>query len=89
MHKDNIKGLLIINYTGDDLEQKLTELFKLITKHLDTIYQTKKMDLKITSYSNFFKSDPNYEIICKYFDDLDDYDKKKIDYYMEVFNLVI
>lgn len=86
LHKDNIKGLLITNYTGDDLEQKLTELFKLIIKHLDTIYQTKKTDLKITSYSNFFKSDPNYEIICKYLDDLDDYDKKKIDYYMEVFS---
>ncbi|WP_176762295.1 hypothetical protein [Eubacterium oxidoreducens] len=45
-----------------------------------------KDTLKVTSFSNFFKSDSNYEIICKHFDDIDDYDKDKIKAYMVVFD---
>ncbi|SDB13392.1 hypothetical protein SAMN02910417_01026 [Eubacterium oxidoreducens] len=50
------------------------------------IYNMEKDTLKVTSFSNFFKSDSNYEIICKHFDDIDDYDKDKIKAYMVVFD---
>ncbi|MCR5196507.1 MAG: AIPR family protein [Pseudobutyrivibrio sp.] len=86
LNKDNINGLLITDYVGDDLDKKLKDLFKHIARELRMIYNTEKDLLKVTSYSNFFKSDANYEIICKHFDEIDDYDKEKINNYMMVFN---
>lgn len=86
VHKDNISGLLVTDYAGNDLDKKLKELYKFITRDLRMVYNSEKDILKVTSYSNFFKSDPNYEIICKHFDELDDYDKEKVDTYMVVFD---
>ncbi len=86
LNKDNISGLLITDYAGDDLDKKLKDLFNHIIRELSMIYNTKKDVLKITSYSNFFKTDANYEIICKHFDEIDDYDKEKINNYMMVFD---
>ena len=86
LNKDNISGLLITDYAGDDLDKKLKDLYKHITRELRMIYNTEKDVLKVTSYSNFFKSDANYEIICKHFDEIDDYDKEKIKNYMMVFD---
>lgn len=86
LNKDNISGLLVTDYAGDDLDKKLKDLYRHITRELRMIYNTEKEVLKVTSYSNFFKSDANYEIICKHFDDIDDYDKDKIDTYMVVFD---
>lgn len=86
LHKDNIKGLLVTDYAGDDLDKKLKDLFKYITRELRSVYNTEKDVLKVTSYSNFFKSDPNYEMICKHFDEIDDYDLEKVNNYMVVFD---
>ena len=86
VHKDNIHGLLITDYAGDDLDKNLKELFGFIIKNLNMIYNSEKNILKVTSYSNFFKSDANYEIILKYFDELDEYDKEKVCKYMIVFD---
>ena len=67
-------------------KQIIPNEYKHITRELRMIYNTEKDVLKVTSYSNFFKSDANYEIICKHFDEIDDYDKEKIKNYMMVFD---
>ena len=85
VHKDNISGLLISNYPKDDLEKKIYDLFDFIVRQLNSIYDRKQESMKITSYSNFFKSDNNYEIILREFDGLDNWDREKVASYMEVF----
>ena len=85
LHKDNISGLLISNYPKDDLNKKIYDLFDYIIRKLINIYNVKQESMKITSYSNFFKTDNNYEVILREFDNLDDWDKEKVDSYMEVF----
>lgn len=87
LHKDNISGLLISNYPKDDLEKKLYDLFDFIVRQLTSIYDRKQESMKITSYSNFFKTDNNYEIILREFDGLDNWDKEKVASYMEVFSI--
>ena len=87
LHKDNISGLLISNYSKDDLEKKLYDLFDFIVRQITNIYDRKQESMKITSYSNFFKTDNNYEIILREFDGLDDWDKEKVASYMEVFSV--
>ena len=85
LHKDNISGLLISNYPKDDLNKKIYDLFDYIIRKLISIYNVKQESMKITSYSNFFKTDNNYEVILREFDNLDDWDKEKVDSYLEVF----
>lgn len=89
LEEDNIKDTkLTIEYRGDDYEQRLDSLFKFIIKNLDNVYEKKKNDLKLTSYSNFFKTDPTYqEIILKEFDNLlnDDWDRKRLEEDMCIF----
>jgi hypothetical protein len=85
VRKDNISGLLITDYDGDDLDKKLKALFNFIVRIVDQIYDANAHKLKVTSYSNFFKAETNYEIILQKFDDLDDYDKDKIETLMTVF----
>ena len=41
--------------------------------------------MKITSYSNFFKSEPIYELILKDFDELDEWDTEKVKDCMVIF----
>lgn len=60
-------------------------LFDFIIRQLKKIYETKKDSMKITSYSNFFKSEPFYEMILKEFDELDNYDMEKLQFFMDVF----
>ncbi|MCM1091291.1 MAG: AIPR family protein [Muribaculum sp.] len=86
VHKDNVSGLLLTDYAGNDLEKKIKDLFKHIIRDLRMIYNSEKDIIKVTSYSNFFKNVTNYEIICKHFDEIDDYDKEKINTYMMVFD---
>lgn len=70
---DNVIGKLTINYKNDDYENKLENLFKLFTQDLSGLYDLKMSELKLTSYSNFFKSDNIYrEIILPYFEMLFD-----------------
>lgn len=89
LKEDNIqKTKLTLDYKGDDFEAKLNYLFKWIIVQLRKIYDEKKHDLKLTSYSNFFKSDDYYsEIILAEFNRLfhDQYDKDRILGYMDVF----
>lgn len=85
VHKDNITGFLVTDYVGDDLDEKLIELFTYIIRRLKDLYETKKESMKITSYSNFFKSEVVYDIILKVFDELDNWDTQKINEYMQVF----
>lgn len=86
VYKDNLKGLLITDYPKDDLDDKINDLFKFILRQLKIIYDHKKDSEKITSYSNFFKSEKYYELILRNFDELDNYDKEKIATWMTVFN---
>lgn len=86
-HEDNIKGLLITNYKGDDLEQRLFDLFTFVINNLRLVYNTYRAEYKITSYSNFFKSDKYYELICKHFDDIkESYDLNKMNDYLSIFD---
>lgn len=87
LHKDNIKGLLITDYPGDDLDERLYEFFAFIIREIHRLYEQKKNSEKITSYSNFFKSEKLYEMILINFDELekDKYDKDKIAHHLEVF----
>lgn len=87
LHKDNIIGLLITDYKNDDLEEKLYNLFDYIIKTLNRIYEMKKESLKLTSYSNFFKSETIYDdIILREFDSLDNWDQGKISEFLKVFD---
>ena len=83
--KDNLKGLLITDYSKDDLNKKLSFLFEFIFRQLQRLYEQKKELEKITSYSNFFKSEKYYEMILRNFDELDQYDKEKISSYLTIF----
>ena len=83
--KDNVSGLLITDYDGDDIDEKLFNLFEFIIKQLYRLYEMKKESYKITSYSNFFKSESYYEMMLQEMDNLDEYDKDKISTYLEVF----
>lgn len=85
LYKDNVTGLLITDYPDDDLDKKLDNLFTFIIRKLRSIYETKKDSMKITSYSNFFKSEQIYELILKEFDNLDEWDKEKIKDFMVIF----
>ena len=88
LHKDNIKGLLVSNYSGDDLDKLLESCFGFVIRQLIAIYKQNENSLKLTSYSNFLKSDPYYdEIILQSFDSLDEYDLDKIKQFMEVFSI--
>ena len=55
LERDNLNGFLITNYPFDDLDKKMFELFDFILRQLQIIYDQKKVPMKITSYSNFFK----------------------------------
>lgn len=87
VHRDNVKGLLISDYPYDDLDNKLYNLFKFIIKEMNKLYEQKKVSEKITSYSNFFKSEKLYDLILRNFDELDDYDMDKVAEFMEVFSV--
>lgn len=60
LNKDNLHGTLIRNYEGD-IEKEITHLFKYLIKVLNDIYNEKFNELKLTSYSNFFKTDKTYK----------------------------
>lgn len=85
LFSDNIDGFIISEYPDDDLDKKLNDLFLFFTRHLKGLYEQKKATWQLTSYSNFFKSEQYYDTILGTIDDLDDYDKDKINTYLEVF----
>lgn len=89
LNDDNIVNTkLTLDYKEDDYDKKLNELFKFIIKKLSDIYEKKKEGLKLTSYSNFFKTDKTYqEVILTEFDRVldDDWDKEKLKEYMKIF----
>ena len=79
---------LTLDYKEDDYEIKLNNLFKFIIKKLSDIYEKKKESLKLTSYSNFFKTDKTYqEVILTEFDRIldDNWDREKLEEYMRIF----
>ena len=87
--KDNIKDTnLTLDYTNDDYENRVKQLFKFILRQLKNIYEMKKETLKLTSYSNFFKTDKTYqEVILFEIDRVlkDEYDKERLKEYMKIF----
>lgn len=86
-HDDNIKGLLITSYKGDDLEIKLYDIFNFIINNINFVYNNYRSTYKITSYSNFFKLDKYYDLMCKRFDDIkEQYDIDKLNSYMSLFD---
>ncbi len=51
----------LILSSADDFEDRCRKLFEFIIDRLNYIYNTYKFSMKLTSYSNFFKSDKNFE----------------------------
>ena len=90
LNEDNIVDTkLTLDYKEDDYDKKLNELFKFIIKKLSDIYEKRKESLKLTSYSNFLKTDKIYqEIILTEFDRVldDEWDKEKLEKIMDIFN---
>ncbi len=87
IYDDNLTGLLVSDYPRDDLDEKLWNIFNYITRLLNHIYDQKKSELKLTSYSNFFKSEQIYsDIILKAIDEIDEWDMEKLNAYMTVFS---
>lgn len=86
VYKDNLDGLLFTDYPKDDLIKKIEEIFKYIVRKLDGLYEQKKDVEKITSYSNYFKNERFYEMFLREFDEIDDWDKEKLESYMSVFS---
>lgn len=85
VYKDNLIGLLFTDYPKDDLNKKIEEIFKYIIRKLESLYEQKKEVEKITSFSNYFKNEKFYEIFIRELDEIDDWDKEKLDSYMSVF----
>lgn len=85
VYKDNLTGLLFTDYPKDDLNKKIEEIFKYIIRKLESLYEQKKEVEKITSFSNYFKNEKFYEIFIRELDEIDDWDKEKLDSYMSVF----
>ncbi|MBQ6860598.1 MAG: AIPR family protein [Clostridia bacterium] len=87
--EDNIHNTsLTLEYKEDDYENRLKEIFKFILMQLQTIYEKKKDSLKLTSYSNFFKTDLTYkDVILLELDKVLEvkYDRERIEVYMEIF----
>lgn len=87
IYEDNLTSLLVSDYPKDDLDEKLWSIFNYITRLLNHIYDQKKGELKLTSYSNFFKSEQIYsDIILKAIDEIDEWDMEKLNAYMTVFS---
>ena len=89
VHRDNVKGLLITDYPNDDLEERIGDLFYFIIRKIAQLYDSKKESEKITSYSNFFKSEKMYDLVMRSFDEIenDRWDREKLNDYMKVFLL--
>ena len=87
LSKDNISGLLVSDYDGDNINKLLFELFQFIMNQLKFVYATNKVDRKITSYSNFFKQEEYYSLMLKQLDSIQGRDKDKITDLMKVFTL--
>ena len=83
--QDNITGFLLSNYSDDDLEKKMYSIFSFFKRHLKSFYDQNKASLKLTSYSNFFKTELNYNHALQSIDELDDYDNEKLDSFMTIF----
>jgi hypothetical protein len=88
LQKDNIYGNLTLNYQDDDFEDKLKMLFKWIIIKLNDIYKVKQNTLKLTSYSNFFKTDLTYveEILIEFEKSFNGWDYENIIKYMDIFS---
>lgn len=88
--KDNVEGSLIQKYNEDDFEKILNEIFRYIIKVLNDIYKSKIDELKLTSYSNFFKTDKTYvnhilnEFDLRVYDD--EFDYERVERYMRIFD---
>lgn len=92
INEDNIINTkLTLEYKKDDYDDKINSLFKFIIKKLSDIYEKKKEGLKLTSYSNFFKTDKIYQEVILYEIDRildDDWDREKLEKLMEIFTKV-
>lgn len=86
LRDNNISGLFMSSYREDDFEKRLFELFDLIVETITDCYNRNKVDLKVTSYSNFFKTDKVYhDVILVAFDNLRDRTKKELEDLMIIF----
>lgn len=83
---DNLTGLFITDYPKDDLNEKLFDLFEFLARQISILYHKKEVDLKLTSYSNFLKTDSNYELILSAIEELDKYDTEKLNNFLTVFS---
>lgn len=89
LNDDTIDGILTLHYEGNDFDEKIKNLFSIIIMRLGDLYNAKKNDLGLTSYSNFFKTDSTYrEIILRNIDEMmkEDIYKKGINDYLSIFD---
>lgn len=82
---DNINGLLITDYKYDDLKERLESFFEYILNKFRIVYENKRFVEKITSHSNFFKSEKCYLATLQKLDSLSFLDKKQVDECLKVF----
>lgn len=87
--KPIITGDLSLAYEGDDYNEKLEYLFEYIINRLSNLYDKNEVNLSLTSYSNFFKTDKVYrEIIIPEFESIlnDKFDQDKIYNNIDIFS---
>lgn len=91
LSKYNITNtILTMNYKDDDFDETLNDLFTFLLRELKIFYNIRKNELKLTSYSNFFKTDKTYQEIILYEMDKvlsDNYDSKRLKEYMRIFDI--
>lgn len=84
-----VTGRLTLDYSDDDIEAKLRYFFNLAIEKLSYIYNNNQVSMKLSSHSNFFKTNSNYyEVIIPAFEKMykDQFDKDKLLYSLSIFD---
>ncbi len=74
LFSDNLSGTLISKYRADDFDVQIDYLFQYLARLIKDVYNSSKIQLKLTSYTNFLKIDKYYSeyILRKLEEDLYD-----------------
>ncbi len=58
--EEELRGSLSLEYEKEDYFSKINYFFRFVVENLSYVYNNNQVSLKLTSYSNFFKTDSNY-----------------------------
>ena len=89
LYEPNIIGIFTLGYNEEDYFERLEYLFEFIIDKLSDIYDKNQSLLKVSSHSNFLKTNKIYrEVILPAFNSLlaDKYDREKIIDNLKIFN---